>query len=37
MGFLIVREKEMIIYNFFNSVIDKLQLIIAMKSINNAE
>ncbi|CAB4432950.1 unnamed protein product [Rhizophagus irregularis] len=32
MGFLIVGKKEMMIYNFFNSVIDKLQLIIATKS-----
>ena len=30
--FLIVRKKEIAIYNFFNSVIDKLQLIIATKS-----
>ncbi|CAB4472834.1 unnamed protein product [Rhizophagus irregularis] len=38
MEFLIVGKKEMAIYNFFNSVIDKLQLIIATKSINdNAE
>ena len=38
MEFLIVEKKEMAIYNFFNSVIDKLQLIIATKSINgNAE
>jgi hypothetical protein len=35
MGFLIVRKKEMAIYNFFNSVIDKLQLVIATKSIND--
>jgi len=27
MGFLIVGKREMSIYNFFNSVIDKLQLI----------
>jgi hypothetical protein len=38
MGFLIVGKREMEIYNFFNSVIDKLQLIAATKSINdNAE
>ena len=35
MGFLIVGKKEMEIYNFFKSVIDKLQLIIGTKS--NAE
>ncbi len=34
-GFLIVGKKEMAIYNSFNSVIDKLQLIIATKSIND--
>jgi hypothetical protein len=33
MGFLIVGKKKMAIYNFFNSVINKLQLIIATKSI----
>ncbi|PKC14928.1 hypothetical protein RhiirA5_408837 [Rhizophagus irregularis] len=32
MGFLIVGKKEMAIYSFFNSVIYKLQLIIATKS-----
>ena len=37
MGFLIVGEKEMAIYNFFNSVIDKLQLIITKSINNNAE
>ncbi|CAB5392614.1 unnamed protein product [Rhizophagus irregularis] len=35
MGFLIVGKKEMTIYNFFNSVIDKLQLIISTKSIDD--
>ena len=35
MGFLVVGKKEMSIYNFFNSVSDKLHLIIATKSINN--
>ncbi|PKK59624.1 hypothetical protein RhiirC2_794579 [Rhizophagus irregularis] len=33
MGFLIVGKKEMAIYSFFNSVIYKLQLIIATNSI----
>ncbi|RIA99077.1 hypothetical protein C1645_811809 [Glomus cerebriforme] len=38
MGYLIVRKKEMAIYNFFKSIIDKLQLIIATKLTNgNAE
>lgn len=35
MGYLIVGKKEMTIYNFFNSVIDKLQLIISTKSIDD--
>ncbi|RIA83834.1 hypothetical protein C1645_833202 [Glomus cerebriforme] len=38
MGYLIVKKKEMAIYNFFKSIINKLQLIIATKLTNgNAE